>query len=389
MTHETESKNINPLAQRIVRRSLKTAAALALATGAGAIGGCAMFHTKPQPAAVKDAPAAPLSPQQEAALRGQNYTAQINADMDNLDAEKFRKPGSASPTPTTQPTLADKPATTQPATAQASTQPAAVAQATTQPSPLAQATTRPAPLPAPKPIIVRVDPTFPEAMRIVRKHIAAHPTLNTALALALLDTSEGKAPNSALASALSPSDQQLLSDLLGALQGMTPISPSAALPDRAAPLIDAARQWQGHHDISIPKLVLASRVDSFGVYTPVEPKFSQGTPHTVILYCEIANFTSQKNAEGLYETKLTQQESLIASDGLIMYRASPEDVDDRSFNQRHDFYLVKKITLPDTLAIGQYTLHMDVTDRLANMLGVAKMTVEIVPSDNSAAFFGK
>ena len=58
-------------------------------------------------------------------------------------------------------------------------------------------------------------------------------------------------------------------------------------------------------------------------------------------------------------------------------------------NQRRDFYLVKKLTIPDNLATGKYALRMSVTDRLANKLGVARMTVEIVPPDNSAAFFGK
>ena len=362
------------------------------------VGGCMVFHTNTKPAALNTpsaAPAAPLTPEQQTALRVQDYTAQINAAIDNADAEKFRKPDAAgSVAPATQPAheklAATPPApTTQPATAQASTQPAAVAQATTQPSPLAQATTRPAPLPAPKPIIVRVDPTYPEAMAIVRKRIAAHPTLNTTLAHAHHDTAEGRAPNPALANALSPADQQLLTDLLGALDGMTPISPNAPLADRAAPLVDAAKHWQGTNDLTLPKLALASRVDSFGVYTPVEPKFPQGTPRTVILYCEVANFTSQKNPEGQYETKLTQQESLITSDGLLVYRPNPEDVDDRSFNQRHDFYLVKKITLPDTLPVGKYTLRMNVTDRLANKIAILTMPLEIIPGDDSAAFFGK
>ena len=357
-------------------------------------------HAKHKTSAALNTPSAsasrrPLTPEQETALRAQNYAAKINAAVDSADVEKIRKPDpAASAAPATQPAheklAATPPApTTQPATAQASTQPAAVAQATTQPSPLAQATTRPAPLPTPKPIIVRVDPTFPEAMAIVRKRIAAHPTLNNILALALLDTAEGKAPNPALANALSPSDQKLFTDLLAALQGMTPISPNAALPDRAAPLLDAAKHWQGTSDLNLPKLALASRVDSFGVYTPVDAKFPQGTPRTVILYCEVANFTSQKTPEGQYETKLTQQESLITSDGLLVYRPNPEDVDDRSFNQRHDFYLVKKITLPASLPVGKYTLRMNVTDRLANKIAILTMPLEITPGDNAAAFFGK
>ncbi|MGN6368920.1 MAG: hypothetical protein ACTHN5_11730 [Phycisphaerae bacterium] len=373
-------------------RLAKTAAALALASGTTLLGGCMASHPAPEKAALQNPPPdppAPLTPQQLAADRIKNYTADINAALDNLDAEKFRK-ADALPslnTPTTQPARAQIPPATQPSLAAATTQPAPLAQATTQPA--AAPTTQPhlaaAPttMPAPKPIIVRVQPTYDEALAIVRKRIATRPTLSTTLALALLDTAEGKAPNTALASTLSPADQKILSDLLAALQGMSPTSAAADLPDRAAPLLDAASRWKGDHDLTLPKLALASRVDSFGVYTPVDPRFPQGTARTVILYCEVANFTSRKDPEGQFETKLTQQESLITSDGLLVYRPNPEDVDDRSFNHRHDFYLVKKITLPATLPVGKYTLRMNVTDRLANKIAIVTMPLEITPSDNN------
>jgi hypothetical protein len=124
-------------------------------------------------------------------------------------------------------------------------------------------------------------------------------------------------------------------------------------------------------------MVLATRVDSFGVFTETPSTFEQGKRHTVIIYCEVANFGSQKDTDW-YTTRLSQQESLITEDGLLVWRPNPEDVEDRSRNQRHDFYLVKKLTLPETLAAGKYTLRMTVTDKTKNRTAVINRPIEIV-----------
>src|SRR5262249_53208988 len=100
--------------------------------------------------------------------------------------------------------------------------------------------------------------------------------------------------------------------------------------------------------------------------------------HTVIIYCEVANFATKKSDDGLFTTRLAQQDSLITDDGLLVWRPNPEEVEDRSRNQRHDFYLVKKLTLPETLAIGKYTLRMSVTDKLSNKISMVSIPVEIV-----------
>lgn len=46
-------------------------------------------------------------------------------------------------------------------------------------------------------------------------------------------------------------------------------------------------------------------------------------------------------------------------------------------NQRHDFYLVKKLTIPETLAAGRYTLRMSVTDRATKKVKIIEMPIEI------------
>ena len=71
--------------------------------------------------------------------------------------------------------------------------------------------------------------------------------------------------------------------------------------------------------------------------------------------------------------------TLATDDGLLLWRPNAEDVEDRSKNRRHDFYLVKKLTIPDNLAVGKYALRMSVTDRNTNKIAVVTLPIEITP----------
>jgi hypothetical protein len=220
--------------------------------------------------------------------------------------------------------------------------------------------------------VMAAEPTFEEALAVLRKH-AAERGVHGALAMALLEGSDAK---SEALKDLGPTDQSLVTELVAAVDKMAAIAPGASLTEKAGPLVEAARKWQAQADLTLPKIALASRVDSFGVYTPVEPVFEGGRRHSVIIYCEVANFAS-KLEDGWYTTRLAQQESLMAEDGLLVWRPNAEEVEDKSMNQRKDFYLVKKLTIPDNLAAGHYTLRMAVTDRIGNKLAMVKTRIEI------------
>jgi hypothetical protein len=363
MTFQT----INPLR----RRALPLATALV----ATALTGCMGAHQ------TADAPHV-LTPEEQAAKN-------ISDFIDGADAAIDHAPESTKPVPTTRryaaisdaddPLLAAvaPPSATQPATAAATTKPAVAGDGVSAMSALSVPLPAGRPMPLPMQQTIAAQPTIDQAMAVLREEAAAHPALTTTLALALLDSAQGRAPNARAAARLSEPDQKLLGDLLSALEGMTPVSTAATLADRASPLVDAAQKWQADADLSLPKVTLASRVDSFGVYAPLDPKFSQGVATTVILYCEVAHFASHRTDDGHYETNLSQQDTLLTADGLLLWRPTTEDVNDRSLNQRHDFYLVKKITLPDTLAAGKYTLRLQVTDRTVNKIATFNMPIEI------------
>lgn len=225
------------------------------------------------------------------------------------------------------------------------------------------------------------EPSMDSVLDLLRRRVQAKPQqLNYSLALALLEAAEMRKADDPVLTALNPSDQKLVTDLAGAVEAISaqPISTTTALADRAGPLLSASQRWQSDADLKLPRLSLATRVDSFGVYTPIEPRFVYGKRQTVIIYCEVANFACKRSDDGWYQTTLAQQDTLTTDDGLLVWRPNPEDVEDRSMNQRRDFYLVKKLTLPENLAIGKYTLKMSVTDKLAKKRAEVTMPIEIV-----------
>jgi len=232
----------------------------------------------------------------------------------------------------------------------------------------------------PQPDTVAADPTMEQMVALLRHRVQANPkSINHALAMELLQLAEGGKAEDLSVLGVSADDSKVVGELASAVQSMSalPASPSATLAERTLPVSKAAEGWEAAADLKLPTIALASRVDSFGVYTPVEAKFPAGKRSVVIIYCEVANFTSEKSDDA-YVTRLAQQDTLVTEDGLLVWRPNPEEIEDRCRNQRRDFYLIKKLTLPETLAAGKYTLRMTVTDKLGNKTDTAILPIEIV-----------
>lgn len=279
-------------------------------------------------------------------------------------------------TPATQPAPVAEPEQVAMDPPPASTQPATAMASLAIEVPATQAATQPATQPA----AAAPAPTLADLLPLLRERVQEHPNaLAYALALQLLDSAENATPNAANLSALAATDQTLITDLVAAVQQLSaaPPAPTVTLADRAGPIAAAAETWKTAGDLALPTLALASRVDSYGVYTEMPATFAAGKRHVAIIYCEVENFAATRTAEGKYQTALTQQDTLITSDGLLVWRPTAEEVVDVSRNKRRDFYLVKKLTLPETLAAGKYTLRLTVTDKQSNKIAMATLPIEI------------
>ncbi|MFQ6049047.1 MAG: hypothetical protein ACE5K7_06755, partial [Phycisphaerae bacterium] len=179
--------------------------------------------------------------------------------------------------------------------------------------------------------------------------------------------------------------QELLQAVINMLAAIRPTGGHglAANADRALAAVDRLRQLlQAEAALRVTHLVLCRRVESFGVYEPIEPlRFTAGKDHPVIVYCEVSNFQTQPTEDGRYKTLLAQRLSIYSADGKLIYQKKDEQIADLSRNRRQDFFLARILHLPESLQPGRYVLKAAVTDLLASKEAEARLEFVVEPPD--------
>jgi hypothetical protein len=188
-------------------------------------------------------------------------------------------------------------------------------------------------------------------------------------------------PQMQVLSSLPSEDRELLTAIVDGLSNFRNtlrIDNNMLLSKKVRPILDLAERLRSQAELSIPTLALCSKVDGFGSYEPVEARFTANKDTRTVVYCEVENFSSQKNEKQLWETKLKQQCVLYTETGMQVWQADPAVANESVRTHRRDFFLVKLITIPSTLPIGRYLLKVTVEDELAHRVAEASLPVLIV-----------
>jgi hypothetical protein len=144
------------------------------------------------------------------------------------------------------------------------------------------------------------------------------------------------------------------------------------------PLADLTDRLKQQAELSIPMLVLCTKVDGFGRYDPIEPaRFPAQREAQAIIYCELENFASQQNAGKMYQTDVTQEAVLYTEDGMQVWADKTQTIQDLSRHRRHDFFLRTLVKFPGTLTVGRYMLKVSIVDRQANRVAEASLPIQI------------
>lgn len=147
---------------------------------------------------------------------------------------------------------------------------------------------------------------------------------------------------------------------------------------KVAPLLEMADRFRSLGELTIPTAVLCTKVDAFGVYEPMQPaQFTTGVNNEAVLYCEVANFSSQLNSARLWETRLKHEAVVYNETGLNVWTAKADTVSDLSRNRRHDFYVVRRLR-PPPLPVGRYLLKVTVTDLQVSRVAEATVPIQVV-----------
>jgi hypothetical protein len=138
-------------------------------------------------------------------------------------------------------------------------------------------------------------------------------------------------------------------------------------------------------DLTIPVVALCWKVDDFGQYEPLPSlTFTAGSKHSVIVYCELANYESRLEPDGQYRTLLQQRTTLLTPSGQSVWEEFDPDIEDRSRTRRNDFFIPQLVTIPEDLSSGEYVLKVSIEDRIAHKAAENSVTIRIEPPQTVA-----
>ncbi len=182
-------------------------------------------------------------------------------------------------------------------------------------------------------------------------------------------------------STLPTEDRELLTALLDGLtnfrNGLRGDN-NMLLSRKVRPLLDLAARLRSQAELSIPTIALCRKMDGFGLYEPIDARFLAGVKNAAIVYCEVANVSSQQNDKGVWESKLSQEAVLYTESGQRVWSSPRQTVPDRSRNRRQDFCVAQVITLPPNLSVNRYILKVTVMDEQVKRVAEATMPIDMV-----------
>ena len=176
-----------------------------------------------------------------------------------------------------------------------------------------------------------------------------------------------------------PLQAELLSTLCQTIAAARQVIQQPDTPTSPA-LIAAAdlhRLMEQRSSVIIPKIALVTRVNSYGDYDSVTPRFAAGRPLEVFLYAEVANFRSEPTGDGRIRTLLSETVEIFDSAGKIVWQQSEPEIEDRVLSPRRDFFIPFPISLPASTPPGEYILKVAIEDRIGATTDQQRMTFTI------------
>ncbi len=154
-----------------------------------------------------------------------------------------------------------------------------------------------------------------------------------------------------------------------------PTEATAAALGAAQDLCRALGQQAG---VIMPKIALVTRVDSFGVYEPIQPlRFPAGKPVHAYVYTEVTNFRCEPTPDGRLRTLMSETVEVFDAAGKCLWQRSQPQLEDHSRSPRRDFFIGFPIHLPADLPVGEYVLKVTLEDRIGGTADQQRLSFSI------------
>lgn len=156
------------------------------------------------------------------------------------------------------------------------------------------------------------------------------------------------------------------------------VDPADKDPSSLAAVEELHRLLGQQLPVSIPRIALVTRINSFGDYQAISPpRLPAGQPIHVFLYTEVYNFRTETTDEGKLRTLLAQKVEIFDSTGKIVWQRSEPSIVDKVVTPRRDFFIPFPINLPDALPAGDYILKVTVEDKIGATADQKKLTFSV------------
>jgi hypothetical protein len=134
-------------------------------------------------------------------------------------------------------------------------------------------------------------------------------------------------------------------------------------------------------ELSLPAVVLCRSVLGYGLYEPLDPPHLRcGQPADVIAYCEVRNLAVARQTDSRYETLIDVRTALLTAAGDVVQQAESSGIRTQWRDERHECFIAPVISLPASLAPGEYVLKLTVADRIGNKVAEQRATLRLVAS---------
>lgn len=132
-------------------------------------------------------------------------------------------------------------------------------------------------------------------------------------------------------------------------------------------------------DPKVSSISFCRKVSTFGAYEAMsKDDFVAGRSTQTIVYCEVDCLRSDKTADGGFQARLATRLEILTTDGKSVWQREEPEITDTCRRERRDFFIAQRITVPATLAAGNYVLKVSVEDKIANRAGEAIHEFSIV-----------
>lgn len=187
--------------------------------------------------------------------------------------------------------------------------------------------------------------------------------------LRLVEAALDHAPEATDVSPTLPSESgSLLKALVGVIDAVwRTVRDPLAIGDEALQRIDELRYALADRaDPKVRAIELCRKVVTYGVYEEMgDAEFIAGQSIRTIVYTEIANLSAEETPEGRYRTSLATRAEVLTARGESVWQHEEPEIVDLCSRRRQDFFIAQRITLPPTLAAGDYVLKLMVEDKLS------------------------